>query len=142
MATARFTVPCICRNLASRFFSLRRRNAHRGCHIPSKPPCGRHSRDYLRKGERGVSRGIGSIRPIGLIISQLLEAVCPSGRAFYFRLFTKIRIRSMAILISSRPVAYEHRMKPSPEVPKALPGTQATFCSLSSLSVNSFEERP
>ena len=39
-------------------------------------------------------------------------------------------------------VAYEMRTKPSPESPKAVPGTMATLCSSSRRTQNSSEVRP
>ena len=58
-----------------------------------------------------------------------MDASCPGHNSF-----TNARIRSSAAFRFSRLVAYEQRMCPSPDAPKAVPGTQAT-CFFSSSRV-------
>ncbi len=56
--------------------------------------------------------------------------------------WTNRRIRTMASLMFSKRVAYAHRTNPSPQLPKAVPGTTATFSSRSRLRAKSREDRP
>ena len=55
-----------------------------------------------------------------------MDASCPGHNSF-----TNSRMRFSASLRFSRLVAYEQRMCPSPDAPKAVPGTQATCFSSS-----------
>ena len=74
-------------------------------------------------------------------LSRRCRAEIPPA-TYALEVFTNTAMRSMAILIWSRPVAKLQRTCPSPLGPKAVPGTTATLCSCRSRIENSLLVSP